>query len=88
MTKIHICTLHAKPYTVCPDCGGEYCEKTWKVCPRIDWHPSHGTTAVDIARRYTALDDARKLSAANRAAQDAAKLASRKTPLERFMESR
>lgn len=62
---IHRCKPHGEPYTVCPTCGCEYCERTWPVCPRGSWHPSHGTTAQQIADRYTALAEARRQNIRN-----------------------
>jgi hypothetical protein len=67
MKPIHKCKIHGKDYTVCPQCQCEYCELTWPVCPRLSWHPSHGTTAEESGRRYQALQLAREQSARNRA---------------------
>jgi hypothetical protein len=86
--KIYSCKCHNKIYTVCHDCGCQYCTITWNGCPRTDWHPSHGATAEDIARRYQTQDMNRRQGEANRLANDARIDDSKVAPLARFMESR
>ena len=60
-TKIHTCKHCRCPYTVCPQCQGQYCAVYWKgVCPRARWHPGHGDTPEEIGRRYQALEQGRQ----------------------------
>lgn len=61
-TKVYRCKSHdyRHEYTVCPQCACQYCPKTWPQCPRVSWHPAHGTDDADRGRRYTALEDARR----------------------------
>jgi len=47
------------PYTVCPACRCQYCDRIWPTCPRTSWHPGHGTDATDTGARYTALNGVR-----------------------------
>lgn len=61
---IHHCKCHSRPYTVCQLCGAEYCPSFWRVCPRVSWHPAHGTTAEEIAARYIAQQNTRRLAEA------------------------
>jgi len=54
--RVYRCKCHDRPYTVCPDCGCQYCPAYWREgCPRLSWHPGHGATAEDAGRRYLAL---------------------------------
>lgn len=66
--KIHTCKSHGHPYTVCPRCGCQYCERTWPVCPRLSWHPAHGVDDADRGRRYADLEQGRLQGERNRAA--------------------
>ena len=61
MKKIHRCKLHryTHEYTVCPECGCQYCDTHWAQCPRTSWHPNHGQSAADTGRRYNQLEQAR-----------------------------
>jgi hypothetical protein len=34
MRTIRRCKLHGEPYTVCPICAHQYCERYWPRCPR------------------------------------------------------
>jgi hypothetical protein len=60
--SIYPCKLHHKvhTYTVCPDCGCQYCPEIYGLCPRLSWHPNHATEAAEIGKRYQALEDVRR----------------------------
>lgn len=62
MITIHRCKLHdyAHVYTVCPDCGCQYCPEYWASCPRLSWHPAHGLTLADAGQRLQALQLGRR----------------------------
>ena len=53
MRTVHKCKFHNRrhDYTVCPDCGAEYCSDVWTVCPRTSWHWAHGATEGERAAR-------------------------------------
>ncbi len=53
--KIHRCKDHGKLYTVCSTCGCQYCELTWRQCPRVSWHPAHAHTEEETGRRWREL---------------------------------
>lgn len=43
----HHCKQHGEPYTVCPDCACEYCERYWRRCPRcLEKQFGHGSPEV------------------------------------------
>jgi hypothetical protein len=52
---IHRCKEHGELYTVCPACSCQYCARTWRRCPRTDWHPAHANTEEETGRRWRLL---------------------------------
>ena len=47
-------------YTVCELCGARYCSRVWRRCPRLEWHPMHGKTVLEVGERYLKLEYAKR----------------------------
>jgi hypothetical protein len=54
MVKVLGCKAHGYKhlYVICPLCQCQYCAGTWSTCPRMAWHPAHGSTPEETGRRY------------------------------------